>query len=387
MDKDKKILFDGRFLSLSHAGIGRYSMELLRHILPLDKAQKYVVIVPKGTQITGDLAQKMNERENPVEVIEVDATHYSIAEQTKLPAIIRSLKVDLVHFPHFSHPLFYNGDFVVTIHDLTLSLYAERGGKIKQSIYKKVISHAAKKSKKILTVSEFVKKELLKEFDLLENRVVTTYNGIDESFKKITNPRILKKVEEYGLKNPYILSVGQWRSHKNLLRLIEAYSRLVKEERFTGQLDLVFVGKIDKKYPELKKKVAELGLEKSVKFTGFVPDEDLPIVYNNAELFVFPSLAEGFGLPGLEAQACGIPVASSDKTSLPEIFGKGAIYFNPLNANDMAAKIKEVLTDDRLRSQLIKEGLVNAKRFSWDQTARKTLEVYQEILYKDQSIK
>lgn len=381
MDKDKKILFDGRFLSLAHAGIGRYSMELLRHLLPLDQRQKYVVIVLRGTEITGDLAHKMNERENPVEVVEVDARHYSLAEQLQLPAIIRSFKVDLVHFPHFNHPILYHGDFVVTIHDLTLSLYAERGGKFKQGLYKKVISHAAKNSEKIFTVSDFVKRELVREFDLLENKVVTTYNGIDESFKKITNPRILKKVELYGLKNPYILSVGQWRSHKNLLRLVDTFSNLKKEEKFED-LDLVFAGKVDKKYPDLTSRVKQLGLEKFVKFTGFVPDEDLPIVYNNARLFVFPSLSEGFGLPGLEAQACGIPVASSDKTSLPEIFGKGAIYFNPLNTNDMTVKIKQSLEDEELRGKLIDDGLQNAKRFSWDETARKTLEVYQEILYK-----
>lgn len=386
MEKEKKILFDGRFLSLSHAGLGRYSMELLRHLLPLDLAQKYVVIVLKGTQITGDLAQKMNERENPVEVVEVDVGHYSIAEQVRLPSIINSLKVDLVHFPHFNHPLLYKGDFVVTIHDLTLSLYAERGGKLKQSLYKKVIAHAARKAKKILTVSDFVKKELIREFDLLPQRVVTTYNGIDENFKKITNPRILTKAEQYSLKNPYILSVGQWRTHKNLLRLIDAYAQIVKDKKFTGRLDLVFVGRVDPKYPELREKVKRLGLEDSVKFTGFVPDEDLPIIYNNAVLFVFPSLSEGFGLPGLEAQACAVPLASSDKTSLPEIFGDGAIYFNPMDTNDMAAKIKSILEDEKLRSNLLSAGLQNAKRFSWDQTARKTLEVYREILYKDRSL-
>jgi len=384
MEENKRILFDGRFLSLSHAGIGRYSMELLRHLLPLDTKQKYTVIVQRGTQITGDLAQKMNERENPVEVVEVDARHYSVAEQINLPVILKSLRPDLIHFPHFNHPYIFKGDFVVTIHDLTLSLYAERGGKLKQGIYKRVISHAARKSKRILTVSDFVKKELIKEFDLLPQKVVTTYNGIDEEFKKITNPRILKKAEQYGLKKPYILSVGQWRTHKNLLRLVDAYAQVVKDKRFTNHFDLVFVGKVDAKYPELQEKVSRLGLKDSIKFTGFVPDEDLPIIYNNAMLFVFPSLSEGFGLPGLEAQSCGVPVASSDKTSLPEIFGDGAIYFNPMNTNDIAAKIKKVLGEEKLRSNLISAGLQNAKRFSWKETARKTLEVYREILYKDQ---
>jgi len=382
MEHDKKILFDGRFLSLSHAGIGRYSMELLRHILPLDTAQKYIVIVLRGAQITGDLARKMNERENPVEVVEVDAKHYSLAEQFKLLTELKKLKPDLVHFPHFNHPVLYRGNFVVTIHDLTLSLYAERGGKLKQNLYKKVIAHAIRKSEKILTVSDFVKKELIKEYDLLPAKVTTTYNGIDEGFKKITNPRILKKAEEYGLSRPYILSVGQWREHKNLLRLVDSYAQIIKDEKFKDNLDLVFAGKIDPKYPQLKQRVDSLGLSKFVKFIGFVPDEDLPVIYNNAELFVFPSLSEGFGLPGLEAQACAVALASSNKTALPEIFGEGAIYFNPTNVNDMIEKIKTVLNEEKIKSNLIEKGLLNAKRFSWDETARKTLEVYQKILYK-----
>lgn len=387
MDHNKKILFDGRFLSLSHAGIGRYSMELLRHILPLDDTQKYIVIVLRGTQITGDLARRMNERQNPVEVVEVDAKHYSVSEQLSFPAVIKSLKPDLVHFPHFNHPIFYHGDFVVTIHDLTLSLYAERGGKFKQLIYKKVINHAIKKAQKILTVSDFVKKELIREYNLLPRDVVTTYNGIDESFKKITNPRILKQAEKYNLNKPYILSVGQWRTHKNLLRLVESFAKIIEDKRFRDNLDLVFVGKIDPKYPELMQKVKELKIEKAVKFLGFVPDDQLPLIYNNADLFVFPSLSEGFGLPGLEAQSCAVAVVSSNKTALPEVFGEGALYFNPTNSNDIREKILSVLTDQKIKSNLIEKGLENAKRFSWDETARKTLEVYQEILYKKHSQK
>jgi len=379
---DKKIIFDGRFLSLSHAGLGRYTLELLNALLPLDLKQKYILLVSPNTKFDKELSRKIYERENPVEIVEIEARHYSFSEQYKLLKLLKELKGDLVHFPHFNHPLLYKGQFVVTIHDLTLSQYAERGSKIKRNIYKKVIDHAAKKSSRILTVSDFVKRGIAKEFSLPPDKIVTTYNGIDEKFCKITNPKTLKKVEKYGLKNPYILSLGQWREHKNLLRLVEAFSKVSRELDKKRELDLVFVGRDDPKYPFLKQKIQELHLGSKVRFTGFVEDQDLPVIYNNATLFVMPSLSEGFGLPGLEAQACHIPVIASNATCLPEVYGNGAIYFDPLNSTDMALKINEVLSDTKLRDDLVKRGSENTKRFSWDKTARKTLEVYSDILYK-----
>lgn len=379
---DKKILFDGRFLSLAHAGIGRYSCELLKELLPLDPKQKYILTVIPGTKIEKDLARALNERDNPVEIIEIGATHYSLAEQTRYLKLLNELKPELVHFPHFNHPILYKGKFVVTIHDLTLSQYAERGNSLKRKAYHYVISHAAKTAAKVLTVSDFVRRDLISNFNLPPNKVITTHNGIDAKFKKITNPKTLKKVEKYKLFKPYILSVGQWRGHKNLLRLVEAFGEVQKLPEWKGKIELVFGGRVDPKYPELPKKVVQLNLQKVVKFTGFIEDEDLPIIYNNATVFVFPSLSEGFGLPGLEAQACGTPVVSSNRTSLPEIFANAALYFNPENTRDMTRKILEVLTDEKLRRELISAGEENAKRFSWKQTAQKTLEVYREILYK-----
>lgn len=378
----KTILFDGRFLSLSHAGLGRYTLELLKALLPLDLKQKYILLVSPKTKFDKSLANAIYERENPVEIVEIAARHYSLDEQVKLLRLLKQLKPDLVHFPHFNHPLLYRGKFVVTIHDLTLSQYAERGSKIKRALYKKIITHAAKKSEMILTVSDYVKNDIAREFKIPPKKIVTTYNGIDKKFTKITSARALKKVEKYGLTNPYILSVGQWREHKNLIRLLEAFAEILKDPKFKGKIDLAFVGREDPKYPRLKQKVVELNLAKSVKVTGFVEDEDLPMIYNCANLFVMPSLSEGFGLPGLEAQACGVPVVSSKKTCLPEVYGKGAIYFDPLDTRDMAEKIQEVLQNRKLADELVREGIENAKKFTWENTAQKTLAVYREILYK-----
>ena len=382
MMKSKKILFDGRFLSLFHAGIGRYSNELLKSLLKLDKTQKYTLLVLSKTDPDRELLRALNERDEPAEVIETSARHYSFAEQTAFLSLIKKIRPDLVHFPHFNHPLLYRGDFVVTIHDLTLSNYSERGNFIKRFIYKKVINSATQKSKKIFTVSNYVKSQLIKDFSLPIDKVIVTYNGIDSKFTKITNPKTLERSEHYGLKGPYVLSVGQWRSHKNLLRLVEAFKKAVEKTQKYPNLKLAFVGRKEDKYPQLEEKIKTLGIRDKVVFTGFVKDEDLPIIYNNATVFVFASMSEGFGLPGLEAQACGIPIISSNRTALPEVYGKGAIYFDPSNITDIAQKMIKVIEDKKLQDKLKKLGIQNAKKYSWEATAQKTLAVYRELLYK-----
>jgi glycosyltransferase involved in cell wall biosynthesis len=379
--KQKKVLFDGRFLSLSHAGIGRYSCELFKAICMLDNEIDLVLLVTTGTSLDKDLLEAIGERKNKVEVVETSASHYSVKEQTYLLGLIKKVSPDLIHFPHFNHPVFYNGNFVVTIHDLTLSQYAERGNIIKRQIYKNVINHAARASQKILTVSNFVKAEIAKEFNLPDEKIVTTYNAIDRRFTRSDESKIKSAVLKYKIRRPYILSVGQWRSHKNLLRLVDAFKMLKKYSKF-DDLKLVFVGREDPKYPQLPDHIKQLNLQHDVKFTGFVSDDDLPDIYSGANVFCFPSLSEGFGLPGLEAQACGTPVVSSERTCMREIYADGAVYFNPENTNDICQKLSLVLSDSSLAKKIATLGIENSKRFTWEKTAKKTLEVYREILYK-----
>lgn len=382
MAGQKTILFDGRFLSLENAGLGRYSSQLFMHLLEVaDENFKYILLVLPGTKFSPELKEAIKNHPALVDVIEFDAKHYSVFEQTKLRKLLNEIKPDLVHFTNLNHPVLYKGKFVVTIHDLTLFQFSERAGLIKKAAYNFVINRAARNSARILTVSEFAKKELIEKFKLNSNKVVVTYNGIDNNFKKITSPKALERALKYKLDKPYFLYVGQWRSHKNLISLARAF-RYVLDEGYKGKIELVFAGKIDPKYPELIDIIKELSLLNDVKFTGFVDDEDLPVIYNNSFCFVFPSLSEGFGLPALEAQACGVPVISSNTTSLPEVLGDGALYINPLSVSDLKSKMLEIIKNDRLRESLIVKGLENVKRFSWTQTAEKTLEVYRELLYK-----
>lgn len=381
--EEKTIFFDGRFLSPGHAGIGRYSSELLKNLLLIDKNNKYILLISPGTTFDPELSSAIKKSEKPVEIVEFEAKHYSYKEQFALLKLINEITPDLVHFPHFSHPIFYKGKFVVTIHDLTLSKYAERSNPIKNFAYKTVISRAARNSAVIITDSEFTKKELTKQFQLPASKIAVTYLGIDSKFQKITNPKSLEKAAQYGLLKPYILYVGQWRSHKNLLRLVEAFNLLLsKNQNLRGKIELVFAGRVDPKYPELAQLIKKLKMQNDVRFTDFVKDEDLPIIYNDALVFAFPSLSEGFGLPALEAQACGVPVVSSDKTCMPEILGRGAIYCNPVSVDDIMIKLERIISDPELRKELVKEGFLNSKKFSWEDAAQKTLEVYSSLLYK-----
>lgn len=383
MNSIKRILFDGRFLSLSHAGLGRYSLELLKHLLPLDESQKYIILVPEGAKFDEEFSAILANRKVPADIVETGIKYYSISEQTKLPNLISSLKPDLVHFPHFNHPIFYQGKFVITIHDLTLSQYAERRGKLKRYAYSMVISHAAKKAEKILTVSDYVKSDLARTLNISKNKIVTTYNGVDERFcDGVGRQSSEEAMKKYGIEKPYILYVGQWREHKNLIKLVEAFYQIANDVRFQNKIDLVFAGRPDPKFPYLLSKIKELSLQESIKFTGFVDDDDLPALYRGAKLFVFPSLSEGFGLPGLEAQACGTPLVASNRSCFTEIFGSGALYFNPENVSDMAEKMSKVLSDKEFSDSLVKKGIKNARKFDWDDVAAKTLEVYREIVYK-----
>lgn len=375
----KKIIFDGRFLSLGHAGIGRYSCEILKELLKLDRKNNYVILVKKIADLDNELIESI--RSSKADLIETEILHYSITEQTSLPKMLEGLEPDLVHFPHFNHPIFYKGQFVSTIHDLTLSYFTERRGLVKQLIYDKVIADSMKRSKKILTVSQFVKDDLIKHYNRDPKDIAVTYNAIDEKFTKQNEEKVTTVKEKYKLKKPYILSVGQWRTHKNLLRLLEAFKKVLEKNEF---IELAFAGREDPRYTQIREKISELGIEQKVIMTGFVDDEDLPGLYQGASVFVFPSLSEGFGLPGLEAQRCGVPVAASRATCFPEIYAQGAAYFDPHSVDDMAKVIDNVLNDAKLRNELVIKGLENTKRFSWKDSALKTLEVYQEVLYNNQ---
>jgi glycosyltransferase involved in cell wall biosynthesis len=300
---------------------------------------------------------------------------------------LKEKQFDLVHFTQFNHPIFYKGKFVVTVHDLTMLGHLHRQNPIKRIAFNKVMEAAAKNSAKILTVSETSKKEIIEYYGTSENKITVTYLGTDSKYNmqvKNKNSKIESFKRKYDILGEYILYTGMWKRHKNLLRMLEAFEKAAtKGEIKNRQIQLVMAGKVDKREPEVLKKIEDLNKSlgrKAAVATGFVLEDELPLVYAGASAYIIPSLSEGFGLPPLEAMACGTPVISSRESCMPEILGDVPLYFDPYDIEDMAKAMEKIIVDKDLRKKMISAGLEQVRKYSWDDTAKKTLEVYREVL-------
>jgi glycosyltransferase involved in cell wall biosynthesis len=371
----KRIVIDARFWSES--GIGRYLRNLVRELQLLDIKNDYFILLLKKDY------NKVKLNSNFQKVL-ADFSWYGVDEQVKLPQILGQLKPDLVHFPHFNVPIFYRGKFVVTIHDLIHRHFQMRRAtthnplfyKIKTLGYDRAFQTAARKSLGIITPSDFIKEQLIDELGVKKEKIMVTPEAVDENFAKLAR-EVSKKdfqllVKKFKISGLYLFYVGNAHPHKNLPNLIAAFVRLRAKY---PKLQLVLSGPDHYFWRQLKKdKVSGLV------FTGFVSEKELAVLYKNAQAFVFPSLEEGFGIPVLEAMACGCPVISSNYASLPEVGGEAAIYFDPRNIQDMMEKIEQVLNSSELKKKLKENGLKRSKQFNWKTLAEQTLEVYNSAL-------
>lgn len=379
--KKYRIGIDARFYGSRCKGLGRYTQRLIENLEIIDNFNEYTIFLRK---------ENWNDY-NPVKAnfkkILADYRWYTFAEQIFMPMTIKKHKLDLAHFTHFNVPIFYQGKFIVTIHDLILKNFPTNKATtlnplfywIKERAYNFVINRAIKKSEKIIAVSDFTKNDIKSSFGVLADKINVIYEGASTMLVKDGfEDDIFLKLK---LKKPYLLYVGNAYPHKNLNKLIEAF-KLVLNKR--SDLRLVLVGGMDYFYKRLINflKINYKDLGEKVIFTDDLKDEDLVQIYKNAELYIFPSLYEGFGLPPLEAMYFGIPVVSSDFTCLPEILGGAAVYFNPEDAKDMAGKINEVLENSDLRAKLIKSGFLLIEKFSWEKMAMETKNIYLGILNK-----
>lgn len=367
-----RIGIDARLYSSTFTGIGRYVYELIDHILKIDTHNRYALFFNRPE------FEKFQPPRHGVEKILADAPHYSFAEQWRFCHILRRAKLDLMHFTHFNAPFFYRRPSVVTIHDLTLSLYP--GEKMKRWWhrlgYQLTIKSIVRRSKRVIAVSEHTKRDLIRILHADPEKISVIHEGVNPRFHPIADRHIINEfLRHSGLTKPYLLYTGVWRSHKNLVNLIKAFAILKHAHHFDGWL--VITGKEDPWYPEVKQTVRNERLEGEVRFTGLIPDEDLVLLYNGALMYVLPSFYEGFGLPALEAFACGIPVCAARSSSLPEVCGEGnAVFFDPHKPADIAAKIASVYRDAAKMEELRTRGFARLKDFSWEKMAHETLAVY-----------
>jgi glycosyltransferase involved in cell wall biosynthesis len=359
------LVIDARMISDQMHGIARYTYNLIDLFAQIRNGNEYTVLV-NHNYLDNFVKNKQN-----FELKLMKSKFISVAEQFELPGVLNELKPDIFHSPSFVAPLICPCKLVMTIHDMNHLAFPEYYSKVHQYYYKYVVKPSAIKSEKILTDSEFSKDEIIKFFKLSADKIVVTHLGIDHSFNDTDHQAKHQEViQKYKLPEHFILYVGNRKPHKNVERLIEAYSRVNTDGK------LAMSGDPD---DNLNSLIIKLNLVDKVCFTGNIADSDLPVVYNLAELFVFPSLYEGFGLPPIEAMACGTPVITSNVSSLPEVVEDAAILVNPYDVSELANAITSVLSNEDTYQKLIEKGLAQAKKFTWEETANKTLAVYQEV--------
>ncbi|MBI3384773.1 glycosyltransferase family 4 protein [Candidatus Gottesmanbacteria bacterium] len=354
-------------------GSGVYTYELLNSFYDFDEKNEYTVFLPPNV-IPSDLPKEKNN------------WHYQLVGPAKLWTMyslpkfffVSKPKLDIFFSPTHYLPPFILYPSAISILDLSF-LYFKSNFTLKDFWQLKLWSEwSAKSCRQIFTISQASKDDIINLYQLPENKIAVTYPGI----KELKNLRIKelsmnKVLEKYGINHNYILFVGTVQPRKNIVKLIEAFSKITDKD-----LELVIIGRSGWMYEEIYAAPKKFGVEQKVKFLDSVSDEELPYFYKNAACFVLPSLYEGFGMPILEAMQNGCPVVTSNVSSMPEAGGNAALYVDPSNVGDILNKIKMVISDPKLQKEMIKKGYEQVKKFSWEKTARETLKVLEQVAGK-----
>ena len=354
-------------------GIGTYIRNLLRHLARMDDQTEYVVVCrPEDREALSTLGRNFR-------TVPETAGNYTVAEQVKIPLVLKREGVTLFHAPHYVLPPLVPCPSVVTIHDCIHLMFPQYlPNRFALQYARASIRLAAKRATRVMTVSESSKRDILRFVDTKPEKIDVIYNAYDEQFA-IDPPEedVVRVRERYQLQDEFVLYAGNVKPHKNLERLIEAFYLLRKDG--LDHLKLVLIGDEISKYTALRRAVHRHQLHKYVRFLGYMPEETLAVMYRLAGVFVFPSLYEGFGLPPLEAMASGTPVVTSNVSSLPEVAGDAAVLVDPYDPRAIAEGIRRVLTDEALRRDLRKRGVARAGQFSWEQSVRRVRAIYGEV--------
>jgi glycosyltransferase involved in cell wall biosynthesis len=367
-----RIAIDAR--KLRDYGIGTYVRNLLRHLSRLDRTTEYVVLCREADcRVVDELGENFR-------AVPESSPGYSVREQFTVPRDLWREKVHLFHAPHYVLPPLTPCKTVVTIHDcIHLRFPQYLPSRMGYAYARSSLWLATHRANRILTVSEASKRDILRYFNVPESRIDVIYNAIDERFHETPDEEQVARVRErYQLNAPFVLYAGNIKPHKNLERLIDAFDMLRKHGFDTVQL--LIIGDEISKYATLRRAVHRHKLHKHVRFFGFVQDKTLAILYRLADVFVFPSLYEGFGLPPLEAMASGTPVITSNVSSLPEVVGDAALLIDPYEPEAIADAMRRVLSEPALREDLRARGLARVRQFSWERSISRVREIYGEVL-------
>ena len=374
-----RILFDAHLSENEVAGIGRYINELIKALIGVDRKNEYMILLSDNLSPDHPLSQL--EAPNLTK-IPVNLKRLSFKQHWTTQKLVRRYQPDVYHHPHFDLPLGISSPSVVTIHDTKYLRHPEffpSHGRLKREYMRWMFGGTLRRASKVIAVSKATKNDLCEMFSIGRKDVVAVHHGIHSIGKNCPKTSGEFFVSR-GIKKPFLLFVGVRRPHKNLLRLIDAFHRVLRT--MGKELQLVIVGKSYRDYEEPERAIAERGLHRQVMLMDYLEDDFLEILYKNAEMLVFPSLYEGFGFPILEAMKFDLPVVGANKTSIPEVLGNAGLLVDPMNPEDIAEKIVSLLTSNQLREKLIRLERERVKEFTWENAALNTLKVYGQVYHQ-----
>jgi glycosyltransferase involved in cell wall biosynthesis len=365
------ICLDVRTAQGHFPGVGRYTANLARALIPsLAEAERLVLL--SGGVPPFDIIPAGGSR---TRVVNAPLSPFSLRQQWAVPRVLRAVAADLYHSPFYLMPFRPGVPTVVTIYDLIPFRYPRDYTPTQRLIFAITARLAVRAAQVVIAPSTSTAHDLECFLGLPADRIAVTAAAAAPAFRPQGTATIAAVRARLKLPEHYVLYVGSNKRHKNLVRLVEAWARLQPQA-----LSLIIAGVWDPRYMEARRRAAALALGDAIRFLGSVPEDALPALYSGATLFVFPSLCEGFGLPVIEAMACGVPVACSATSSLIEVAGQHAVLFDPLDVDAMADTIREILHDAERRETLGRRSLERAAQFSWDETARHTLGVYRRVI-------
>jgi len=370
-----RIAIDAHSVGAKLAGNESYATNLIEALAQVDSVNEYTLYVT-----TAEARARFSQRWPNFRVQTTFPHTPLIRIPVTLAAELRKRPVDVLHV-QFTAPPFSPCPVVVSVHDLSFEHLPQTFNRRSRTQLRLTVRHSVKRAARILTLSEHTRRDMIETYGTSPERITAIPLAAPSYFGRVKEERELQRVRHiYGIEGDYILCVSSIQPRKNLPRLVRAYESL-RNKRGPGKLPkLVLVGKCAWLYDETLRSIEEGRMKDSIILTGYVPQSDLPALYSGSICFVYPSYFEGFGLPPLEAMKCGTPVIAGNRTSLPEVVGDAGILVDPFDVNAIAAAIERLVDDPDLRQQLSVTGVARSRLFDWNETARRTLNVYKQAV-------
>lgn len=374
-----KIAIDARYLENETTGIGRYSYHLVRNLMEIDAENEYIVLL--RSDYGGTFAESGN-----FCFVRLSYHPISVRSTLALPRLLRRMGVDLFHLHNPVGPLSLPEKTIVTIYDLQAFLdpgfTAHRGpviGRLYGAYWRAAFRNSVRRADRLVSISEYTREALRENLGVPPGRVEVIHVGGNDGFGEAADTATVEAVKSrYGLPDRYLFYSGSYRTNKNLINTLRAFDMACRRPGLE-ETEFVLAGRRSRYTPPVEEEIARLGLSKRVRLLGYVPNEDLPLLYRGAGAFCFITRYEGFGLPVLEAMMCGVPVIASTHAALPEVVGEAGLKIDPDDVPAMADAMERVLLDDSLRNRMTKAGRERVGRFSWRTCAEQTLALYRRV--------